>query len=191
MQIPAVTNHDHNTNFGHIYIPQNIKFNEAQEKISKMIQNTMRKPIEQFNGKTAEGFYKETKGIDFNISPHNNDSVYLTAYKGLREIGVGKERGVTYSEHINIGEYDSQSTFNINDIEVGIKDKKHTDRAATFAFALLPAFAVTTIFLSAINKAPNKVQEAVKPLTEKADTFAAKVKPIIEDTVKVIKPIKK
>lgn len=108
--------------FSAIYAPKNVKFSSKQEKVCNTIKSAMREPLVRFNGETAENFYK-SKGYDFEIIPFSDDSVYLTVYRGMREIGVGTDRAHTYSNFANIGQYDSLSEFNISDIANRIREK--------------------------------------------------------------------
>ena len=188
MQVQAInTQNNKNTSFGAIFYPKNIKFNKVQEPIAETIKNALREPLQKFKGETAEGFYK-SKGYDFGIEPYWTDSVHLTAYKGMKEIGRGVDRGYTYSDKICIGEYDQYSEFRVSDIESGIKEKKEGD-SGFFAVALT---GLATLILCATLRGEQKMQEATKPLIENVDSVANKakaVKPILEDSFKLGKKV--
>ena len=150
----------------------------------------MREPLQKFKGETAEGFYK-SKGLDFGIDPHSSESVYLSAYKGMKEIGRGVDRGYTYSDKICIGEYDQYSEFRVSDIESGIKEKKEGD-SGFFAVALFGIAAILAWTLRLSTNSEQKMQEATKPLIENVDSVANKakaVKPILEDSFKLGKKV--
>ena len=162
--------------FSAIYAPKNVKFSPKQEKVCNTIKSAMREPLERFNGETAENFYK-SQGYDFEIIPFSDDSVYLTGYRGMREIGVGTDRAHTYSNFANIGQYDSSSVFNIDDIADGIKEKNRSDRSLAAMFLMLPLAIVTMCILSLFdNKSANKAQDVQKPLIENVDSIANKPK---------------
>lgn len=189
MQVQAVNN---KTSFGAIYQPIDFNFNKFQEPIADAIKKAMREPLHKFNGKTAEGFYK-SKGLDFEIAPHSSESVYLTAYKGMKEIGRGVDREHTYSDFINIGEYDKNSEFRISDIESAIKDKKVSDFGFGLIFAALIGLISVLGLGNRISRLSNsKMQETTKPLIENVDSIANKAKaiqPILEDSFKFGKKI--
>jgi len=187
MQVQAVNNQSNQTSFGAIFYPKNIKFNKVQEPIAEAIKKTMREPLQKFKGETAEGFYK-SKGLDFEIAPHNSESVYLTAYKGMKEIGRGVDRGYTYSDSIRIGEYNKNSEFRVSDIEAGIKDKNTRD----LGFIAVALTAISSLLLIPTLSLNKKTQETTKPLIENVDSVANKakaVKPILEDSFKLGKKV--
>ena len=190
MQVQVINTQNNQTSFGAIFYPKNIKFNKVQEPIAETIKNALREPLQIFKGETAEGFYK-SKGLDFEITPHSSESVYLSAYKGMKEIGRGVDRGYTYSDKICIGEYDQYSEFRVSDIESGIKEKKEVD-SGFFAVALFGIAAILAWTLRLSTNSEQKTQETAKPLIENVDSIANKakaVKPILEDSFKLGKKI--
>ncbi len=194
MQVQAINNQNNQTSFGAIFQPKNINFNKVQEPIAEAIKKAMREPLQKFKGETAEGFYK-SKGLDFEITPHSSESVYLSAYKGMKEIGRGVDRGYTYSDKICIGEYDQYSEFRVSDIESGIKEKKRNDFGFGFAVAIVGIAAVLQFTLGLSTKLGRKTQEITKPLIENVDSIANKAKAVLPDTTavktKILKTIKK
>ena len=194
MQVQAINTQNNQTSFGAIFQPKNINFNKVQEPIANAIKQAMREPLQKFKGETAEGFYK-SKGLDFEITPHSSESVYLSAYKGMKEIGRGVDRGYTYSDKICIGEYDQYSEFRVSDIESGIKEKKRNDFGFGFAVAIVGIAAVLQFTLGLSTKLGRKTQETTKPLIENVDSIANKAKAVLSDTTavktKVLKTIKK
>ena len=193
MQVQAVNTQNNQTSFGAIFYPKNIKFNKVQEPIAETIKNALREPLQKFKGETAEGFYK-SKGLDFEIAPHSSESVSLYAYKGMKEIGRGVDRGYKYSDKMCIGEYDKNSEFRISDIESGLKE--HNGSAIGFIAVALTGIAA--LILCAIGKSGNsdiKRYETTKPLIENVDSVANKAKSVLPDTTavntKILKTIKK
>ena len=188
MQVQAINNNQ--PSFGAIYQPKNINFNKVQEPIVEAIKKAMREPLQKFKGETAEGFYK-SKGLDFEIKPRSDESVRLYAYKGLKETGVGVNRGQTYSDSIYIGEYDKNSEFRVSDIESGIKDNNKNN---IFVLFLLAEVAIGTV-IAGWNLFTKMSQETTKPLIENVDSVANKAKAVLPDTTavktKVLKVIKK
>ena len=185
MQVQAVNNQNNQPSFGAIYQPKKIIFNKVQEPIADAIKQAMREPLQKFKGETAEGFYK-SKGLDFEITPHSSESVYLSAYKGMKEIGRGVDRGYTYSDKICIGEYDQYSEFRVSDIESGIKEKKES----SFGFIAVALTAITSLLLISALSFKEKFYGTTKPLIEKIDNVA-KAKVALPDSTKVLKTIKK
>ncbi|MGN0031558.1 MAG: hypothetical protein ACI37Q_06365 [Candidatus Gastranaerophilaceae bacterium] len=183
MQVQTINTYN-NLTFGAIYKPKNLKFNKVQEPISEAIMTAMRKPLQKFKGATAEDFYK-SKGYDFEITPHSENSVYLTAYKNMREIGTGKDRGLTYSDFVNIGEYDKDSEFRVPDIETGLEAKRFSDTLLSIMFA------AAVLAMAVIGLTKVKSSSGVKPMTEFVDSVANNVKTVLSDTTKVLKTIKK
>lgn len=187
MQVQAInTQNNKNTSFGAIFQPKNVNFNKVQEPIVNAIKQAMREPLQKFKGETAEGFYK-SKGLDFEIAPHSSESVSLSAYRGMKEIGVGVDRKYTCSDSFYIGEYNQNSEFRVSDIEKGIKDKNRNDLEYTGLF-LIMSLAISAI---AFNKPISKFAEKLKPSTELVDSTANKAKSVLSDTTKVFKIIKK
>ena len=190
MQVQAINTQNNQTSFGAIFYPKNIKFNKVQEPIAETIKNALREPLQKFKGETAEGFYK-SKGLDFEIAPHSSESVYLTAYKGMKETGTGVDRRYTYSDKLYIGEYDKKSEFRVSDIETRIKDKRKSD----LGFIAVALTGLATLILCATLRGEQKMQEATKPLIENVDSVANKAKAVLSDTTavktKVLKTIKK
>ncbi len=185
MQVQVINNNQ--PRFGAIYQPKDINFNKDQEPIAEAIKKAMREPLQKFKGETAEGFYK-SKGLDFEIVPYNSESVYLSAYKGMKETGTGVDRGYTYSDSIYIGEYDKNSEFRVSDIEAGIKDKK----AKNLGFMTVVLTAITGLLLIPALSSKQKIQETTKPLIENVDSITNKakaVKPILEDSFKLGKKV--
>lgn len=193
MQVQAVQNNNQ-TSFGAIYQPKNINFNKVQEPIAQAIKKAMREPLQKFKGETAEGFYK-SKGLDFEIAPHSSESVYLTAYKGMRETGRGVDRGYTYSDFINIGEYDKNSEFRVSDIDSAIKEKRRNDFGFGAIFTAIIGMVTSLMLLNYLSShSNNKMQETTKPLIENVDSVANKAKaiqPILEDSFKLGKRLLK
>ena len=179
--------------FGTIYQPKNVNFNKVQKTIANAIKQAMKEPSQKFKGKTAEKFYK-SNGLDFIISPQNSESVSLSAYRGMKGIGVGVNRRYTYSDSIYIGEYDENSKFRVSDIESGIKEKKEVD-SGFFAVALFGIAAILAWTLRLSTNSEQKMQETTKPLIENVDSVANKAKAVLSDTTavktKVLKTIKK
>ena len=192
MQVKAINNQNNQTSFGAIYQPKNINFNNVQEPIAQAIKKAMREPLQKFKCETAEGFYK-SKGLDFEIAPHSSESVYLTAYKGMRETGRGVDRGYTYSDFINIGEYDKNSEFKISDIDSAIKEKKRNDFGFGAIFTAIIGMVTSLMLLNYFsNHSNNKSQDTTKPLIENVDSIANRVKaiqPILEDSFKLGKKV--
>ena len=190
MQVQAGNNQNNKTSFGAIFYPKNVNFNKVQEPIADAIKQAMREPLQKFKGETAEGFYK-SKGLDFEIAPHSSESVYLSAYKGMKEIGRGVDRGYTYSDKICIGEYDQYSEFRVSDIESGIKEKKES----SFGFIAVALTAITSLLLISALSFKEKFYGTTKPLIENVDSVANKAKAVLPDTTavntKVLKVIKK
>ena len=194
MQVQAVNTQNNQTSFGAIFYPKNIKFNKVQEPIADAIKQAMREPLQKFKGETAEGFYK-SKGLDFGIAPHSNESVHLTAYKGIKEKGTGVDRRYTYSSSIYIGEYDKNSDFRVSDIETGInKHKKENIELllnSILELLLVPMFGL----LLYIGYNADKSLQNEKQLIENVDSVASKAKSVLPDTTavktKVLKTIKK
>lgn len=188
MQVQAInTQNNKNTSFGAIYQPKNVKFNKIQEPIAEVIKKALREPLQKFKGETAEGFYK-SKGLDFEIAPHSEETVRLYAYKEMKETGTGVDRGYTYSDSIYIGEYDQNSKFSLSDIEAGIKDK-NTRNLGFIAVALT---AISSLLLIPTLSFKQKTQETAKPLIENVDSITNKaktVKPILEDSFKLGKKV--
>ena len=192
MQVQAInTQNNKNTSFGAIYQPKNVNFNRVQEPIVDAIKKAMREPLQKFKGETAEGFYK-SKGLDFEIAPHSSESVYLSAYKGMKETGRGVDRAHIYSDSICIGEYNKNSEFRVSDIDSAIKEKKRNDFGFGFAVAIVGIAAVLQFTLGLSTKLGRKTQETTKPLIENVDSIANKakaVKPILEDSFKLGKKV--
>ncbi len=191
MQVQAINTQNNQTSFGAIYQPKNINFNKVQEPIAETIKNALREPLQKFKGETAEGFYK-SKGLDFEIAPHSSESVSLSAYKGMKEIGRGVDRRYTYSDKLYIGEYDKKSEFRVSDIGSAIKEKKRNDFGFGFAVAIVGIAAVLQFTLGLSTKLGRKTQETTKPLIENVDSVANKAKavqPILEDSFKLGKKI--
>ncbi len=188
MKIYAADNQNNKANFTGIYKLRNVKYNQVQDALVNSIKTAMRKPLEEFNGQTAEGFYKTKKGIDFMIRPHSGDSVYLSGYKGLRETGTGIDRAHIYSDRIDIGEYDKNSEFKISDIKSGIKNTQSNNRAFGIISFLLLLSTATIAYLES-RTVPQK--NAVKPLIENVSNAANKTKAVLPDTTKILKAIKK
>ena len=190
MQVQAVNTYNNQTSFGAIFQPKNINFNKEQEPIVDAIKQAMREPLQKFKGETAEGFYK-SKGLDFEIAPHSSESVSLYAYKGMKEIGRGVDRGYKYSDKICIGEYDKNSEFRISDIESGLKEHK----GSAIGFIAVALTGIATLILCATLRGEQKIQETTKPLIEKVDSVANKAKSVLPDTTavntKILKTIKK
>lgn len=190
MKIYVADNQKNQTKFTGIYKLRNVKYNQVQDALVNSIKTAMRKPLEEFNGQTAEGFYKTKKGIDFMIRPNSADSVYLSGHKGLRKIGTGKDRAyASYSESIYIGEYDKNSEFKISDIKKKIIEKNNHDKSTALCFLMLPlAFAGIMIANCFGTKAQ---KETVKPLIENVSNAVNKTKAVLPDTTKILKAIKK
>ena len=187
MQVQSINAYNNQPSFGAIYQPKNINFNKVQEPIAEAIKKALREPLQKFKGETAEGFYK-SKGLDFEIAPRSNESVSLSAYKGMKETGRGVNRGYTYSDSIRIGEYNKNSEFRVSDIEAGIKDKNTRD----LGFITVALTAITSLLLISALSFKEKTQETTKPLIENVDSIANKakaVKPILEDSFKLGKKI--
>ena len=190
MQVQAVNTQNNQTSFGAIFYPKNIKFNKVQEPIAETIKNALREPLQKFKGKTAEGFY-ESKGYDFSIEPYFSNSVSLTAYKGMKEIGTGVNRRYTYLDRVYIGEYDKNSEFRISDIETSMKDKLKSD----LGFVAVALTAITSLLLISALSIKEKFYGTTKPLIENVDSVANKAKAVLPDTTavktKILKAIKK
>lgn len=184
MQIQAI-NTNKNFGFGTIYRPKDVNFNESQESIADKIKAAMREPLPKFNGNTAEAFYK-SKGLDFEIEPHTKESVYLNAYTNMKEIGTGKDRSFTYSDFVNIGEYDKDSDFRVSDIETSLKIKLYNG-AYLLAIFLAAVLAMCTIAFGRIKFTKHSPEG--KPFTEFVDSIANKTQSIQKDIVKVQKAI--
>ena len=187
MQVQAINTQNNQTSFGAIFYPKNIKFNKVQEPIAETIKNALREPLQIFKGETAEGFY-ESKGYDFSIEPYFSNSVSLTAYKGMKEIGTGVNRRYTYLDRVYIGEYDKNSEFRFSDIETSMKDKLKSD----LGFVAVALTAITSLLLISALSIKEKFYGTTKPLIENVDSVANKakaVKPILEDSFKLGKNI--
>lgn len=190
MQVQAINTYNNKTSFGGIFQPKNVTFNRLQKPLADKITKALREPLPEFKGKTPEKFY-ESKGYDFSIEPYFRDSVSLTAYKGMKEIGTGIDRRYTYYDRVYIGGYDKNSEFRISDVETSIKEKT-TSIWGSIAVSLA---AISTLLLGATLATKQNTQEATKPLIENVDSVANKAKAILPDTTavktKVLKTIKK
>ncbi len=190
MQVQTINSHNNQLSFGRIYLQKNALWNPDQKTIASAIKKSMKEPLQKFNGQTAEKFYK-SQGLDFKIAPHTDNTVSLTAYKGLKSTGIGSKRKYTYSEIIRIGEYDKKSKFKISDIESKTKEKY------TSYFELAVIFTIITFVISAFafQKPLSKFAERLQSKTELIDSTTNKAKTVLPDTTgvktKVLKTIKK
>lgn len=187
MYIPAInTNNQNRPNFGMLFEPQNVKWNEIQKPIVDTIKYAMRLSKDEFNGQTAERYYKNTKGMDFMLSP-GTDTVHLTGYQGLKTIGTGKDKGIKWREQIYIGEYEQPSDFDVSDIKTGIKNKNQTD----LSFAAICAGVIIAALAMVKGMGPKALEQAKnlgrsQQLIENADSTAMKSSDILKDTTKTV-----
>lgn len=186
MQVQTINSYNSQTNFGAILRPQNVTWNKKQKPIVEIIKKTMREPLTKFNGDTAEYFY-EKKGFDFEIKPQTQDSVYLTAFKNLKEVGKGADRKLESSDAIKIGEYNKNSKFKVSDIEKATKEKRKND--IWYSLALLTTG--LAIMAIAFQEPIQKLGQKIKPTAEVVDSTVNKAKIVLSDTTKVLKTIKK
>ena len=201
MQVQAINNNltptlsqramGKNISFSGIFYPKNVNFNKVQKPVADAIKNALREPLHKFKGKTPEDFYK-SKGYDFGIEPYYGNSVYLTAYKGMEETGVGADKKCkkySYLDYVRIGEYGRKSDFKISDVESKIKNK-------TWADGMLKALLISAV-CGMLTTVGLTVKESIntEPLTEKVDSVTNKAKTVLPDTTavntKILKTIKK
>ena len=166
--------------FHGIYQPKYIEWTQTQEPIVKDIKKALRESSPEFNGQTAEDFYK-SKGYDFKISPYTTKTVELTALYGLKEVGTGVDKEHTSLGSVSIGKYDGRVPFTVSDISKSFKDKR------TQEMLFIPAVVMMGLaFLAAIFHKPiNRTFEKVMPKTVVVDSIA-KTAGIKSDTTKII-----
>ena len=192
MQIQAINNRNKQTNFCAVYQPSNVKWNRLQKPIVSSIQKAMRKPLQKFNGQTAEGFYKSNKNIDFMLEPDTNNSILVRGLKNVRSKFVGKEHIIQEEDSFRIGVYNRNSKpFEIDDIEKGHKAAKKEDILTTVNMLLIGL----CMALIAFNKPIMKVMHKSKPAVEVVDSISTNIKSVISDSIrvkpKVLEPIEK
>lgn len=186
MEVKSINYLNSQQNFGSIYVPKNAKFTRHQRVLANYVRRLIQNPAEEFNGLSAEKFYK-SKGIDFKITPEYKDTIILTGYKDLKEMGTGKNKWTKYSDFIYIGDYNKKEQFNVTDIDKSFKDRNFNNKLLIGAFITLPV-AIVTSFLLNLNP---QTQDTIKPLIEQVDSAKNKVSSIIADTSKVFKFVKK
>ena len=191
MQVQAINIQNNQTSFGGIFYPKNVNFNKVQKPVAEAIKKALREPLQKFNGKTAEDFYK-SKGYDFGIEPYRSHSVYLTAYKGMEETGVSTDKKCkkySYLDYVRIGEYGRKSDFKVSDVTKEISNKTWTNGMVTALVVSTICGILTTVGLTV------KESISTEPLTEKVDSVTNKAKAVLPDTTaintKILKTIKK
>lgn len=175
MHIHTITNQP---SFGATYVQQN-KYSDKQKQIIDQIKETLSKPSEQFDNKSAEEFYKSKNKIDFFLenSVKYADSIDLAGYYGVNRAGTGVEEAITYKNSFYIGTYDENHPFKPEDIEYGIKEEEKKGWGG-LAFGCLTLLATGIIFLGLILAAKQDAQNAknaAKPLAENIDSTINKM----------------
>ena len=175
MKVQLISNQHNSPAFGEIFKTQGEEYSEKQQKVADQINDAMRKPLPEFGNRTAEDFYKSEYGMDFCLSRHDNpsDSIFMEVYKGVKEIGTGVNKAITYSDSFSIGIYDETHPFEVKDIETSKKD-------SNYSMFILPALVVIIGFLGIIglaiaNKHSAKPDKSVKPLIENTDSVKNKL----------------
>lgn len=186
MEVKSINYSNSQQNFGSVYLSKNAKFSPRQKVLANYVKDLIQKPAKEFNGFSAEEFYK-TKGIDFKITPEFKDAIVLTGYKDLKEMILGKNKWHKYSDFIYIGNYNKKEQFNISDIDKSFKERNFSNKLLIGAFITLP-IAMFASFLLNLNP---QTKETIKPLIEKTDSVANKVSSVVADSSKVFKFIKK
>lgn len=186
MHIQSIGIRNNQVNFKEIYIPKGAEFNEKQSAILSSIKSELTKPLPDFEGKTAEDFYK-AQGIDFEIAPSEfwNDSVVLTGYHGVKEIGTGKDEAITYSDSVFIGEYDENSPFKVSDIRTQLNENANWHMGNTMILAVSAIGLLAVALITLFTNNPQKVKKSVKPLIENIDNNANKANAVLSDTTKI------
>jgi len=170
--------------FGAIYQQRNVKWTIAQKQVISEIKKTLREPLPEFNGKTAENYYK-SKGLDFGLFQHNKKSVYLTACKRAKQVADGKNKKIIFSDSAGIGIYDKDTKFKVSDIKSLTYDKYFRGAAFSAIFAMLAITLSEAMFDNPISKFARKHI----PYTEVTDSTADKTKSASPDSTKILKPI--
>ncbi len=158
MQVQSVNN----ISFKAIYKDSDAYYNENQQKVADKIQTALRTPDKRFNNDTAENYYKNL-GVDFLLSPYCYDADAITykdcisvfGYKGVKNVGTGINQAITYTDTFSIGVYNEDAPFNIDDINIGLKEKQKTNISTVFLM-LLPILAFTGALL--FNRSCNNVK---------------------------------
>lgn len=156
-------------NFGTLARCENLyKFSDTQNKYAEEIETQMRQPLEKFNGKTAEDYYK-SKGYDFLIMPIQKDRIKVKGYIESKMM----------SEPIFIGTYGEENRFKLSDVEKKLPSEK-TDkprRPKKFyicAYAFLLSALTATILLTnnntKLNKTPIKKVDTIETIKNKTDS---------------------
>lgn len=105
MKLSAISNNQ--SNFKGVYSQKGAKFSESQLRTIENIKNTL-------------GERQESE--DFFVGHGKNNSVSLTKVLGLRKLGIGIESSnVTYKTQYEIGSYDEEHPFKIEDLKDGYK----------------------------------------------------------------------
>ena len=111
-----------------------------------------------------------------------------------REIGTGTERSYTYSNQINIGEYNINSEFRLSDLE---KEGKIKQRDETAFISIISLFIVSTILFLVNGFKDNKniTKENARHLIENVDSIRSSVVngegKVLKDTAAFLKGIRK
>lgn len=178
MKVQSINN---SMGFYGIYQPKYIEWTKTQEPIVTDIKKALREPSGEFKGQTAEEYYK-AKGYDFQISPHTQKTVKLTAYYGLKEVGTGMDKGFTHSGAVTVGNYDGRTPFEVSDISKSFKEKRLQEMLFIPAVVMMGLAFLAAIFHKPINRA----FENTLPKTEVVDTVA-KSAGLTKDSLNIIK----
>ncbi len=154
MKVQPINIQNTKLNFGMLY-KTDTKYTNNQNAIINDIKKTMEEPLQQFNGQTAENFYKNKK-YDFIAEPDKNESVLLRGFKNLRSHGIGVNRELYADAVFTVGTFDLQNPLNVDDIKTSLKNAKKNDILTTITMLILGACISLIAFNQPIVKAIQK-----------------------------------
>lgn len=152
--------------FKGFYSNKNTQFNESQQKV-----------VDDIKAKLKDESIKN----DFFINPGKyKDSVYLAQVYDLKNKGTGVDKYQTYTNKLDIGTYDEEHLFNLEDLN----DAKKADRKNTIT-SLISIVAIGIFTMACILAGKSNKQFIQMPTPEHKTSIIKDT--IVSDSSKILK----